>query len=85
MTATLWNCHSALSASFKKLVNAAKEQTQHHVLYDGTYRRIPYPMGDVPKNRGVCSDVIIRAYRAVGIDLQALMHNDMKQNLSCYP
>lgn len=85
VTNILQNCHSAPSDVFKTIVKAAKKQTQHHVLYDGTYRRIAYPMGDVPKNRGVCTDVVIRAYRAVGIDLQALVHNDMKKNPGCYP
>jgi hypothetical protein len=61
------------------------EQTRHQVTYDGSYRVIPYPGGDVPANIGVCTDVIIRAYRAVGIDLQRLVHEDMRSAFSSYP
>ena len=67
------------------LVAAAIEQTRHPVTYDGSYRVIPYPNGDVPANIGVCTDVIIRAYRAVGIDLQRLVHEDMRSTFSSYP
>ena len=67
------------------LVEAAIERTQHHVTYDGGYRAIPYPMGDVPDNVGVCTDVVIRAYRALGIDLQQLVHEDMQKHFSAYP
>jgi uncharacterized protein len=67
------------------LVGAAREQTKSRVIYDGTYARIGYPMGDVPATRGVCTDVIIRAYRAVGIDLQVLVHEDMRANFARYP
>ena len=55
------------------------------VRYDGSYRKISYPMGDVPADTGVCSDVIIRAYRGIDIDLQKLVHEDMKKNFSIYP
>lgn len=64
---------------------AAHEQTRHSVTYDSAYTRIPYPMGDVPQNRGVCSDVVIRAYRAIGIDLQQQVHEDMAAHFSLYP
>jgi uncharacterized protein len=67
------------------LVSAARQQTLNRVTYDGAYRRIPYPMGDVPADRGVCTDVVIRAYRTVGIDLQALVHEDMRANFGLYP
>lgn len=67
------------------LVAAAMEQTRHQVTYDGSYRVIPYPNGDVPATIGVCTDVIIRAYRAVGIDLQRLVHEDMRSAFSSYP
>jgi uncharacterized protein YijF (DUF1287 family) len=56
------------------LAAAAREQTREFVIYDDTYRRIAYPMGDVARLYGVCTDVIIRAYRAVGIDLQQRVH-----------
>jgi uncharacterized protein YijF (DUF1287 family) len=67
------------------LVAAAVEQTRHPVTYDGSYRVIAYPNGDVPANIGVCTDVIIRAYRAVGVDLQRLVHEDMRAAFSSYP
>jgi len=68
-----------------KLVSAAMERTKHSVTYDGSYRKIAYPGGDVPDNIGVCSDVVIRAYRQVGVDLQKEVHEDMKGNFSLYP
>jgi len=67
------------------LVTAARQQTQSTVTYDGSYARIGYPMGDVPADRGVCTDVVIRAYRAIGIDLQVLVHEDMRAHFSSYP
>jgi uncharacterized protein YijF (DUF1287 family) len=68
-----------------RLVAAAVAQTRHAVRYDGAYRRIPYPLGDVPSDTGVCTDVVIRAYRAVGIDLQQRVHEDMRGAFSAYP
>jgi uncharacterized protein YijF (DUF1287 family) len=68
-----------------KLVSAARQQTQGAVTYDGSYARIGYPMGDVSPDRGVCTDVVIRAYRAIGIDLQVLVHEDMRANFGSYP
>lgn len=55
------------------------------ILYDPAYFSIDYPNGDVPADRGVCTDVIIRAYRKLGIDLQKEVHEDMKANFSTYP
>jgi len=69
----------------KRLVAAAVERTHHTVRYDPAYMRIPYPGGDVPAETGVCTDEIIRAYRAVGVDLQKEVHQDMEQNFSAYP
>jgi uncharacterized protein len=69
----------------KKLVAAAVERAQHAVRYDPAYVRIPYPGGDVPADTGVCTDEIIRAYRAVGVDLQKEVHEDMEQNFASYP
>jgi len=69
----------------QRLVEAAWQQTQQRVVYDGAYQRITYPMGDVAPDRGVCTDVIIRAYRALGVDLQQLVHEDMKASFSLYP
>lgn len=67
------------------IVKAAIERTQHSVRYDGRYLSIPYPNGDVPANMGVCTDVVIRSYRAIGADLQMLVHEDMVANFSEYP
>ncbi|WP_215398539.1 DUF1287 domain-containing protein [Rheinheimera oceanensis] len=68
-----------------KLVAAALERTEHKVRYDGRYMRIAYPNGDVPADMGVCTDVVIRSYRALGIDLQQLVHEDMRDNFALYP
>jgi uncharacterized protein len=68
-----------------KLSEAAIELTKVHVTYDPVYYRIPYPNGDIPANRGVCTDVIIRAYRKLGIDLQKEVHEDMVRNFDKYP
>lgn len=69
----------------QSLVAAALERTEHQVTYNGGYYRLDYPNGDVPANIGVCTDVIIRAYRAVGTDLQVKVHEDMTANFSAYP
>ena len=58
--------------------------SKDYVVYDGSYRRIDYPNGDVPPHIGVCTDVIIRAHRKVGIDLQKELHEDIVKNLSKY-
>jgi uncharacterized protein YijF (DUF1287 family) len=68
-----------------KLVAAAIERTNHSVKYVSAYVHLDYPGGDVPANTGVCSDEIIRAYRAVGVDLQKEVHEDMVKNWSDYP
>jgi uncharacterized protein len=68
-----------------RLVAAAIERTHHSVRYVSAYVRIPYPGGDVPAGTGVCTDEIIRSYRAVGIDLQKEVHDDMLQNFAAYP
>ncbi len=67
------------------LVAAAMAQIGVTVLYDGSYQALDYPGGDVPANAGACSDVLIRAYRALGSDLQVLVHNDMAANFDAYP
>jgi len=69
----------------KQLVAAAIERTQHTVRYVSFYVRIPYPGGDVPADTGVCTDEIIRSYRAVGVDLQKEVHEDMARNFAAYP
>jgi hypothetical protein len=66
-------------------VMAALERTQHAVSYNGAYFSIPYPNGDVPAHLGVCTDVIVRSYRAIGADLQQLVHEDMVKHFNLYP
>ena len=68
-----------------ELVTSAKSLTNDEVIYDPSYFSIEYPNGDVPKDRGVCTDVIIRAYRKLGIDLQKEVHEDMSSNFNLYP
>ncbi len=68
-----------------KLANSAEGLTHQHVQYDGSYYTISYPNGDVPSNKGVCTDVVIRAYRKMDIDLQKEVHEDMKANFQVYP
>jgi len=69
----------------QRLVAAALSQVGITTRYDGSYRRLSYPGGDVPLEIGVCTDVVIRAYRGLGIDLQVLVHEDMKRAWSAYP
>ncbi|MCB1644608.1 MAG: DUF1287 domain-containing protein [Pseudomonadales bacterium] len=66
-------------------VSAALERTKQNVSYNGSYFKIAYPNGDVPAHRGVCTDVVIRSYRAIGTDLQSLVHQDMSLNFGQYP
>lgn len=68
-----------------QLSNAAINLTKDKVVYDPTYFVLKYPNGDVPEGKGVCTDVVIRAYRALGIDLQKEVHEDMVKNFSKYP
>jgi uncharacterized protein YijF (DUF1287 family) len=76
---------SAHQVFTRRLVAAAIERTHHNVRYVSAYVRIPYPGGDVPSDTGVCTDEVIRSYRAVGIDLQREVHEDMAQNFAAYP
>lgn len=75
----------AQSNFYERLADSAFTLTQDHVIYDPSYYSIPYPNGDVPAGKGVCTDVVIRAYRKMGIDLQKLVHEDMKANFNLYP
>lgn len=70
---------------YQKLADSSLVLTRQHVNYDPSYMTMSYPNGDVPANIGVCSDVIIRAYRKLGIDLQKEVHEDMKSNFGKYP
>jgi hypothetical protein len=76
---------SAESDFGQRLARAARAQIGVTTLYDPSYVRLAYPNGDVPGDRGVCTDVIIRAYRVLGFDLQKLVHEDMRANFSAYP
>ena len=69
----------------EKLSKAAIALTEDEVEYDPSYVAIDYPGGDVPEGKGVCTDVVIRAYRKLGIDLQKEVHEDMKANFELYP
>lgn len=70
---------------FGRLADSALTMTKQKVQYDPAYFQIAYPNGDVPSNKGVCTDVIIRTYRKLGIDLQKEVHNDLKVNFNKYP
>ncbi|RAR47039.1 DUF1287 domain-containing protein [Flavobacterium lacus] len=81
----IWFLPVNLTSFSQKLANAALALTQDNVTYDPSYVSIKYPNGDVAKDKGVCTDVIIRAYRKLGIDLQKEVHEDLKANFSKYP
>ncbi|MBN8576627.1 MAG: DUF1287 domain-containing protein [Cytophagales bacterium] len=70
---------------FQELSKAALSLTAQKVSYDPQYFKIDYPNGDVPADRGVCTDVVVRAYRKVGVDLQQEVHEDMQANFDAYP
>jgi uncharacterized protein len=69
----------------KALSDAALDQTKRAVRYDGSYRIISYPGGDVPADTGVCTDVVIRSYRTIGIDLQKEVHQEMTAHFDAFP
>ncbi len=70
---------------YKRLADSAYTLKNDQVVYDPSYFGIDYPNGDVPAGKGVCTDVVIRAYRKLGIDLQQLVHEDMKAHFEEYP
>ena len=75
----------AQDAFYRQLADSAFTLTRDRVRYDPSYFSIGYPGGDVPADRGVCTDVVIRAYRKLGIDLQKEVHEDMKAHFTLYP
>ena len=79
------SCPACLMADNAALAARAREQVGVTVSYNGGYQSIPYPNGDVPRETGVCTDVVIRAMRAFGLDLQKAVHEDMKAHFSKYP
>lgn len=70
---------------YDKLIAQALLQTKKEVVYDAAYCSLKYPGGDVPEGKGVCTDVVIRSYRGLGIDLQKEVHEDMQKRFSAYP
>lgn len=75
--------HESISAA--RLIESARARTRIGEIYDPAYVSIAYPGGDVPNDRGVCTDVVIRAYRSLGIDLQVKVHEDMRAHFARYP
>jgi uncharacterized protein YijF (DUF1287 family) len=75
----------AVAQNAATVVASARTQVGVTLHYDPAYARIPYPMGDVPMDRGVCADVLVRGFRAAGVDLQQLVHEDMRAHFSAYP
>ena len=73
------------SKEIRKMLESAVEQTSLTKSYDPNYTVIVYPNGDVPVEKGVCTDVVIRAFRRAGVDLQREVHEDMRANFSMYP
>lgn len=78
-------CAQQVDNFYMRLSNASLSIINSKVRYDPSYTQISYPNGDVDKNKGVCTDVLIRAYRILGIDLQKEVHEDMKMNFNLYP
>ena len=82
----LQSTNTKAQAKFKEqLADSALTLTKQKVVYDPTYFKLNYPNGDVPPGKGVCTDVVIRAYRKLKIDLQKEVHEDMLKNFSKYP
>ena len=73
------------SPNLKLVIDGATDQVGKTTSYDPSYQKLAYPNGDVPIETGVCSDVIVRAFRKASIDLQKEVHEDMKSNFSAYP
>ena len=69
----------------KQVVDSAIEQTRQTFEYDPSYTKLDYPNGDVPVERGVCADVVVRGLRKAGIDLQKEIHEDMSRHFGAYP
>lgn len=76
---------AASSPQLKQFIDGAVEQSKVTTGYDPSYVKIDYPNGDLPSDTGVCSDVVVRAFRKAGIDLQKEVHEDMKLAWAEYP
>lgn len=75
----------AAPSDIAAILAGAREQIGQTLSYDPGYTKLAYPGGDVPIERGVCTDVVIRSFRKAGVDLQVLVHQDMARNFSAYP
>lgn len=84
-SATARNSQHSRATPREKVIAGAIEQTAYTSGYDPSYVKIAYPMGDVPRDRGVCSDVVVRAFREADVDLQKEVHEDMRKHFSAYP
>src|SRR5512138_1812529 len=71
--------------ALRPVIDSALRQTEQTTIYDPAYVRLAYPGGDLPPERGVCADVIVRAFRKGGVDLQKEVHEDMARNFAAYP
>lgn len=74
-----------LAGTPDRIVEGARRQLDWGTVYDNRYVKLSYPGGDLPKDRGVCTDVVVRALRHAGYDLQKLIHEDMKRDWKAYP
>ncbi|MCB9226859.1 MAG: DUF1287 domain-containing protein [Chitinophagales bacterium] len=79
------SCLRSQKTGNSPVADCAFELTKNHVVYNPNYFVIDYPNGDIPNGLGVCTDVVVRTYRKLGIDLQKEVHEDMAQNFSLYP
>jgi uncharacterized protein YijF (DUF1287 family) len=66
-------------------VSSCRDQLNWRTTYDPTYTKLKFPNGDVPKDKGVCTDVLVRAFRSAGYDLQSLIHKHKSANVNQYP
>jgi len=85
LLAGLLLCIASAAGATPALVDAARTQVGVTVRYDPAYVQLSYPGGDVPDDRGVCTDVIVRALRVEGLDLQRAIHEDMRRDFAAYP
>src|SRR6185503_1876773 len=85
LAAALVAASDASLGSGRELARAAEAQVGVTRGYDPAYVRLAYPGGDVPADRGVCSDVVVRAFRSIGVDLQVELHQDMRRDFAAYP
>ncbi|HHE5722263.1 TPA: DUF1287 domain-containing protein, partial [Pseudomonas aeruginosa] len=76
---------AAAAVEPQRLVDAARAQVGVTLGYDPAYRQLDYPGGDVPLQTGVCTDVVVRALRGQGLDLQKAVHEDMRRHFAAYP